>query len=183
MEHTVRPVRAEEWSQAKDMRLDALRDPVAHLAFLETYEQAAAQPDSFWQNRAARAGEGKHARQFVAERPDGHWLGTLTVLIEASGVEGPFGDVPEAPQAHFVGVFVRPGARGSGIAQDLFRAGADWAWAVSDPRVTRVRLYVHEDNTRAHSMYRKAGFAHTGTAIPVPGNNGQREYELALPRP
>ncbi|MBB1246684.1 hypothetical protein GL263_24485 [Streptomyces durbertensis] len=38
----IRPVRPEEWPQVKELRLAALRDPAAPIAFLETYEEAAA---------------------------------------------------------------------------------------------------------------------------------------------
>lgn len=48
----VRPIRADEWPKAKELRLLALKDPAAPIAFLETYEQAATEPDSFWQERA-----------------------------------------------------------------------------------------------------------------------------------
>ncbi len=58
MDHVIRPVPTEEWAKAKEIRLAALKDPVAHLAFLETYEQAVERPDSFWQDRAAQAAEG-----------------------------------------------------------------------------------------------------------------------------
>ncbi len=56
--YVVRSINADEWPAAKALRLVALRDPIAHLAFLETYEQAAARPDSFWQERAAGAAKG-----------------------------------------------------------------------------------------------------------------------------
>lgn len=71
MNHVIRSIRADEWPAVKELRLAALRDPVAHLAFLETYEQSAARPDSFWRERAAGAAEGDGARQFVAVGPDG----------------------------------------------------------------------------------------------------------------
>nr|WP_221374033.1 GNAT family N-acetyltransferase [Actinoplanes polyasparticus] len=57
MTHTIRAVRAEDWTLAKEIRLAALRDPAALIAFLETYDQAAAMPDEFWQGRAAGAAE------------------------------------------------------------------------------------------------------------------------------
>lgn len=57
MNYVIRPVRAEEWALAKELRLAALQDPVAPVAFLETYEQAVAQPDEFWQDRTARGAE------------------------------------------------------------------------------------------------------------------------------
>ncbi|MBC3841409.1 GNAT family N-acetyltransferase [Streptacidiphilus sp. 4-A2] len=183
MKHTIRNVRHEDWKKAKDLRLDALRDPVAHLAFLETYERAAAQPDDYWQSRAARSGEGISSRQFVAEAEDGSWLGSVSVLVELPGAEDVFGGAPELPQTHVVGVFVRPGARGTGLAGELFRAALDWSWSLTEPRIERVRLYVHEDNARAEALYRKAGFRRTGVTIPFPTDTTQIENELAVDRP
>lgn len=183
MTHTIRAVRTQDWSQARALRLDALRDEIAHLAFLETYADAAARPDSFWEERTAGVAEGRSARQFVAEQPDGRWLGTLTVLVERPGTEGVFGAPAEVPQTHVVGVFVRPEARGTGLAAELLRTGVEWSWALAEPRVGRVRLWVHEDNSRAEALYTQAGFTHTGASAPMPGDDTRREHELALPRP
>jgi RimJ/RimL family protein N-acetyltransferase len=182
MDHTIRAVRHDDWTRVKQIRLDSLRDPVAHLAFLETHEQAAAKPDDFWQGRAAGAAEGTSARQFVAEAVDGRWLGTVSVLIERPGVQGVFGNLPEQAQTHIVGVFVRPEARGTGLAEELFRAALEWSWSIAEPRIERVRLFVHEDNARAAAMYGKVGFKRTDVSVPVPGDPTRREIELALVR-
>jgi ribosomal protein S18 acetylase RimI-like enzyme len=182
MKHAIRSVRQEDWTKIKALRLDALRDPVAHLAFLDTHEQAAARPDDFWQDRAAGAAEGKTTRQFVAEAADGHWLGMVTVLVERPGVETFFGDVPEVPQTHIVGVFVRPEARGTGLAEELFQAALGWSWSLTEPPVERVRLFVHEDNARAEAMYGKVGFKRTGLSVPVAGQPTRSDNELALLR-
>ncbi|MET7397568.1 GNAT family N-acetyltransferase [Dactylosporangium sp. NPDC005572] len=180
MTYTIRAVRAEDWPLVKEIRLAALRDPVAPIAFLETYDAAAAMPDEFWQGRAAGAAEGKSVRQFVGEGPDGSWSGTVTVLVEPAGVQDYFGETSEIAQTQVVAVFVRPEARGGGLAEALFRAALDWSWALTEPYVERVRLYVHEDNARARAMYEKAGFKPTGvTATSAAG----REVELAVERP
>ncbi|WP_406193196.1 GNAT family N-acetyltransferase [Kitasatospora sp. NBC_01560] len=182
MKQIIRAVQAEDWAKVKEIRLSALRDPLAPVAFLETYEDAAAKSDTFWQERTAGAAEGVLVRQFVAEDAAGAWLGTVSVLVERAGVEGVFGTVPDAAQTHIVGVFVRPEARGSGLAQELFAAALEWSWQLAEPRIERVRLFVHEDNPRAHALYLKAGFATTGFTVPVPGDAGRLEIELAVPR-
>lgn len=113
--YVIRSIRADEWPAAKELRLAALRDPVAPLAFLETYEQAVARPDSFWQERAAGACEGADgAQQIIAEGPDGIWVGTLTVLVEEPGTTDWAGFAVERKQGHVVAVFVRPEERGAG---------------------------------------------------------------------
>ncbi|MER5863228.1 GNAT family N-acetyltransferase [Kitasatospora sp. NPDC002040] len=180
MNHIIRAVRHEDWARIRALRLDALLDPVAHLAFHDTHERAAAQPDDFWQGRAAGVAEGRAGRQFVAEAEDGRWLGTVSVLVERPGVETFFGDVPELAQTHIVGVFVRPEARGTGLAAELFRAALEWSWSLAEPSVERVRLFVHEDNVRAEAMYGKVGFKRTGHSVPAAG--ARSDYELALRR-
>jgi len=185
MEHVTRVVRADEWALVKELRLAALRDPAAPIAFLETYEQSAAQPDAFWQGRALSGSEDGNGevRQFVAVAPDGRWDGSVTVLIERPEAQPRFGEAAEIHQAHVVGVFVRPEARGRGLAEELFRAGMDWAWSLGEPRIERVRLYVHEDNARAAAFYRRIGFTPTGETVPMPGDPSARELEYAVGRP
>jgi RimJ/RimL family protein N-acetyltransferase len=179
MTNTIRAVRAEDWPLVKEIRLASLRDPAARIAFRETYEQAAALPDDFWQGRAAGAAEGRSLRQFIGQDADGRLLGTVTVLVEVPGVQGVFGDTPQVPQTHIVAVFVRPEARGTGLAEELFGAALEWSWSLPEPHIERVRLRVHEENTRAEAMYEKVGFKRTGAAVSV---SAGREVELAIQR-
>ena len=180
MNYKVRSIRADEWPAVKALRLLSLQDPVAHLAFLETYEQAAAHPDSFWQERAVSSAEGASgAQQIIAEGPDGEWVGTLTVLMEEAGVTDWAGFPVERRQGHVVAVFVRSDHRGIGLTEVLFDAGLEWAWAQG---AERVRLIVHEDNERAQRLYRKVGFVPTGVTVPLGQANGERELEFAIER-
>ncbi|MFJ6464160.1 GNAT family N-acetyltransferase [Streptomyces sp. NPDC091387] len=185
MDYVIRPVRAGEWQLVKELRLAALRDPVAPVAFLETYEDALERFDDFWRERtaaASEAGDGE-VRQFVAVAPDGSWAGSVTVLIERPDGENVFGAAADVHQAHVVGVFVRPETRGGGVAEELFRAGMDWAWSLGEPRIERVRLYVHENNPRASAFYRRIGFVPTGETVPMRGDPTARELEYAVARP
>lgn len=174
----VRPIRADEWPEVKELRLLSLKDPAAPIAFLDTYERAAAEPDSFWQERARNAADGTLVRQFVAEDQDGTWSGTVTVLIEDPGDDAVFGGAIERRQAHVVGVFVRPESRGSGVIDALFETAVGWAWSVTD--VARVRLYVHQDNARAESTYRRHGFVRSGETVPMKGDPSKVEREMVL---
>ncbi|MEU8530385.1 MULTISPECIES: GNAT family N-acetyltransferase [Streptomyces] len=183
-DYLIRPVRADEWEKTRELRLAALQDPAASIAFLETYDNALAQPESFWQGRAEGASEGSTtARQFVAEAPDGTWAGTITVLVERPSDEVRFGEAAKVDQTHVVGVYVRPEARGTGVTEALFQAGVDWSWTLPDPAVQRVRLYVHEDNARAAAFYRRFGFTATGETVPMPGDDGALELEYEIRRP
>ncbi|WP_406837885.1 GNAT family N-acetyltransferase [Streptomyces sp. AHU1] len=180
--HEIRSIRSDEWRQVKELRLDALRDPVAHLAFLETYEDAVAKADDFWRDRASGAALGTTERQqIVAVGEDGAWAGSVTVLVEEAGVPDVFGTVPEHRQGHLVGVFVRPEYRGSaaGVTRGLFDAALAWSWEAG---LERVRLFVHEKNGRAEAFYRKAGFLPTGGTAPVPGGTGELELEFVIGR-
>ncbi|MEU5714999.1 GNAT family N-acetyltransferase [Streptomyces sp. NPDC020403] len=183
MDYTVRAVRSEDWQQARQLRLLALQDPAAPVAFLETYENAVRKPDGFWQERTDQVAEGRSARQFVAERPDGSLAGTVSVLVERAADDAVrFGTPAEFDQTHVVGVFVRPQDRGRGVADALFREAVDWSWSLTDPRVERVRLYVHEANQRAAAFYRRIGFVPTGQSTPVPGDPSSREVEFEIRR-
>ncbi|MEU7067600.1 GNAT family N-acetyltransferase [Streptomyces sp. NPDC046161] len=183
-EHVIRPVRGDEWKKAKELRLLALRDPAAAVAFLETLEAAEAQPDEFWQGRTERASQGRGARQFIAEAADGQWDGSVTLLVEAGGVPDYFGEVVEQEQGHMVGVFVRAEQRGTGLTEALFRAALEWAWSLEEPALERVRLFVHEENPRAEAFYRRFGFRESGVTVPMPGDaGGAKEREYVFQRP
>ncbi|MFF4486777.1 GNAT family N-acetyltransferase [Streptomyces sp. NPDC001544] len=180
MNYVIRSIRADEWPAVKALRLLALRDPIAHLAFLESYEEAEAKPDSFWQERAAGASEGSSTvRQFVVEGPDNEWAGTLTVLMEESGTKDWAGLPVERRQGHVVGVYMRPEHRGCGLTEVLFDEAVQWAWAAG---AERVRLMVHEDNGRAQRFYRRAGFRPSGVTVPFFRDAAQRELEFVLER-
>lgn len=179
--YVVRAVRADEWRAVRELRLAALLDPVAHLAFLETYEAAVARPDTFWKERAAGAAEGaRERRQFVVENVadvadgDGGWVGTVTVLVEEAGVRDFFGGIVERRQAHLVAVFLRDGHRGKGVGEAMFAAAVEWA---REAGVERVRLFVNEGNGRAAAFYRRVGFVPSG--VTVEGDEG-RELEYVL---
>ncbi|MFJ8012484.1 GNAT family N-acetyltransferase [Streptomyces sp. NPDC096339] len=180
-DYVIRAVRGDEWEKVKELRLVALRDPAAAVAFLETEENALSQEDAFWQQRAAGAAEGRGARQFIAEAGDGRWVGSATVLIEAQGATDYFGEVVEQQQGHVVGVFVRPEQRGSGLVERLFDAALEWAWSLEEPVTERVRLFVHEDNARAEAFYRRYGFESSGVLVPLETGAKEREYVFTRP--
>ncbi|MBS1698082.1 MAG: GNAT family N-acetyltransferase [Actinobacteria bacterium] len=165
MSFAVRRVEAAEWAQVRDLRLRSLRDPVAALAFLDTIESASAQPDEFWQHRAAQAAEGGPNGQFVAIAADGDWFGSATVLG--------FRDAAES--ALVVGVYVAEGHRGGGAIEALLDACAAWA-AAGD--FTELVLEVHVDNHRAQAAYERCGFTRTGQI--TEHENGQ-EYVMLRP--
>lgn len=158
MSVSVRRVAADEWQRVRDLRLDAVRDPAAAMAFLYSFEQESAHEDDFWRSRAANAATGDSVAQFVAEH-DGAWIGTVTVIRWAPGSTDHQGRVVAEPRGDIVGVFVRPEHRGVGTIDALLDAAAEWAHSLGD---RALRLDVHEDNLRAQAAYRRAGFRDTG---------------------
>ena len=164
--YTVRPVRAHEWREARALRLTALRDDVAAIAFLTTYDEAAARPDGFWREQtqasSVDAGEEAVARQFVAISEDGTWVGSAVALVEEAGQRNYAGSVTEHPGGAVVGVYLRPEHRGRGVMEDLLDGVTAWLRARGLPRA---RLNVHADNVRARRLYEKAGFRATGTQV------------------
>jgi GNAT superfamily N-acetyltransferase len=175
--YTIRPIRASEWREVRALRLAGLRDEAAPLAFVESYDEGAAMPDSLWIDRAAGssvdAGPAAAARQFVAVADDGGWVGTVVVIVESAGEKDFEGRTVESAGGHVVGVFIEPRHRASGLVERLFEAAIDWA---RERGLTRVRLYVHTENRRAEDAYRKCGFEPTG--VRLAGALGQ-EIEMA----
>lgn len=154
----IRRVRAEDWRQVRESRLEALRDEAAPIAFLDSVENATAQSDEFWQDRAANAATGEAVAQFAAV--DGSdWVGSATVLRRAAGETDHHGRTLVAARGDIVGVFVRASHRGQGVVDALFETAGAWARALGDESLT---LDVHVDNRRAQAAYRRAGFVPTG---------------------
>jgi ribosomal protein S18 acetylase RimI-like enzyme len=165
-QYEIRPVHADEWRQIKALRLRALSDEAAPMAFLESYAEASTRPDGFWEDRArgssVEAGPGAGARQFVAVTEDGGWVGTAVALVEKAGDADFQGAVIERSGGHVVGVFLCPRHRGRGVVGRLLQAVTDW---LRETGLEHARLYVHADNARAQRSYEKAGFRPTGTRI------------------
>ncbi|MBO3085999.1 GNAT family N-acetyltransferase [Cellulomonas fengjieae] len=158
---SVRRVRADEWETARDLRLDALRDEAAGIAFLETFEHASAAPDQLYRDRTAHAADGDEVAQFVAV-DGGTWVGSVTVLVQRAGSVDYHGTTIERSRAALVGVYVRPDQRGTGLIDRLVETAADWSRARG---VDQLALGVHRDNARAQGAYRRAGFAPSGVTF------------------
>ena len=176
--YDIRPVHASEWRQIKALRLRALSDEAAPMAFLDSYADASTRPDGFWQDRArgssVEAGPGAGARQFVAVTGAGDWAGSAVALVEKAGDVDFEGAVVDKPGGHVVGVFLCPEHRGQGVLERLFRSLTDWLREIG---LDSVRLYVHAENVRAQRAYEKAGFRPTGTRIAGPIG---AEIEMAM---
>jgi ribosomal protein S18 acetylase RimI-like enzyme len=161
MTTVTRRVRADEWEQVRELRLAALQDDAAPIAFLETYGKAASEPDEFWQGRTSGGASSDSAAQFVAVH-QGAFVGTVTVLVQDAGALDHHGRPVERRRAVVVGVYVRPEHRGSGVVEDLFEAAVQWTRGCGIGELT---LDVHSDNARAQAVYRRAGFEPSGESF------------------
>ena len=172
-ELSVRRVRPEDWRRVRALRLEALRDPMAPVAFLESVETARARPDTDWQSRAADAAVGDGSAQFLAVRGE-DLIGSLTVIVRKAGVPDYFDRVPEVDLPTVVGVYVSPSARGIGVIDALLSEAARFAAGRGDRELT---LDVHETNLPARRSYERAGFAVHSEFL---GGNGR---ELGMVKP
>jgi GNAT superfamily N-acetyltransferase len=168
----VRRVRADEGPRIRELRLEALADPVASIAFLETTEQALARPDAEWAERAERNATASDQVGFVAVLGDEH-VGSVVAFLRRAGEPDYFQRVPTVDTATLVGVYVSPRARGRGVIDALIGAAKDWARDAGFPELT---LDVHERNVVAMGSYRRAGFEVVGEFT---GDDG-REIAMAV---
>ncbi|MFT4235202.1 MAG: GNAT family N-acetyltransferase [Microbacterium sp.] len=142
---TIRRVGVDEWERVRDLRIEAVSDPAASVAFMSTLADEQARDDQFWRDRTTNAAWGSAAAQFIAEI-DGQWIGTVTALTDQT-------------TANIVGVYLNPPHRGQGILAQLVDAAANWAREIGRSALT---LDVHAENPRARAAYTKLGFAPTG---------------------
>ncbi len=160
-EVTVRRIRADEWAAVRALRLEAVSDPAAPLAFLHTFDEESAHDDGFWRDRAAHAAEDDDAAQFIAES-DGRWVGSATLLLREPRTVDHHGRAVITRRADVVGVYLAPDHRGSGILGRLVDAAGAWAHARG---ATSLTLDVHRDNERARRAYLRLGFVPTGVTF------------------
>lgn len=158
MRYTVREARSEDWRSLRELRLAALRDPVASVAFFEPYQVAAELGRSDWERRATSSAK---RATYVGVAEDGGWAGMLAVF-EKERV------------ARVVGVYLLPEHRGTGLGAQLLRSAIAWAGE------REVRLHVHENNERAARFYAGLGFRPTGESQVDPRDRSLRAFELSL---
>lgn len=161
----VERVRPQDWPDWKRIRLEALAD--TPIGFLELLADAERRTDAQWEDRTTAAAEGDAHGLWLA------WDGERPV--------GCAGAVRYRPGEDVVvyGVYVSPSARGAGTLDRLLEAVTGWARVLDG--VTRLRLEVHEDNTRARAAYGRRGFVETGGVAPYPPDPTRQELEMARP--
>ena len=172
MDHSgyeVRRVRADEWRQLREIRLEALKD--TPIGFGERYEDACVKPEQDWRDRAEKSAQSAQTAMFVAIDESGQFVGMTGVFTKPE----PESLSQSAAAAHpavvvnnmvIYSVYVTPAHRGAhrGVASLLFDAVIRWSREVAGAR--EIMLSVHEKNDRAHAFYQRYGFVDTGELIP-----------------
>ncbi|MFC7489957.1 MULTISPECIES: GNAT family N-acetyltransferase [unclassified Knoellia] len=158
-EISVRPLGEEDWQQYRDARLTALRESPE--AFAATVEEEEAFDEDFWRLRM------KRSARLLAERENG----TLGIVsVGRSSDENP-------KTSELFGLWVRPEARGSGVASALVRAGARLA---RDQGQTQLAYWVGSDNGRAVAFASGFGFRPTAERRPMRVKSEDDEDEVAM---
>lgn len=162
--YLVRRVGGDDWQAARDLRLEALGDPAAAVAFLTRLGDAVMRSDDEWRQRTLAAAKQPDVAQFVAVDAEGHLVGSATGLRPSQDRAGQI-DSTNRP-ANVVAVYVQPRHRGCGAVRHLLEATEAW---LRDCGEQEAVLHVHEQNLRAHAAYVKHGYVDTGVRIPVEG--------------
>jgi ribosomal protein S18 acetylase RimI-like enzyme len=162
---TVRRLRAEEWAELRELRLQALRtDP---LAFGSTLARELDFPESRWREWAERGANSTESSTWVAADRSGRFLG-IAVLAFVDGGWNVFS------------MWMAPEARGLGVGSRLLDSAL--AWLAADRPEAPVRLLVNPRQAAAVALYRSRGFLPTGRAEPL-GHSGEERTEEFFRRP
>jgi ribosomal protein S18 acetylase RimI-like enzyme len=156
----VRLAQPDEWAVVRDVRLAALAD--APDAFASTLGRETGQTEAEWRSRIA-------ARPWFLAWHEGQPAGLVAMFPEQT--VGP-------PDWHLVSMWVRPEARGAGVADRLVAAVLAHAKAAGAAQVT---LWVVIGNDRARAFYQRMGFMPTGRrqVYPRAGTTDLDEEEFA----
>ena len=138
-----------EWEAYKRLRLEALRTEPQ--AYGKSYEELAARPDSYWQERLAGAQRGDHMLLFAKE-------GSEVVGVVAAASEN--GEKIKH-RVHVDEVYVLPDSRGKGVARMLMEALEKHCLDLG--YVIVLSLNVAHTQEAARHLYESLGFKEIGT--------------------
>jgi GNAT superfamily N-acetyltransferase len=160
----VRRVEPGEWASLRRVRLAALADSPA--AFASTVERERAFDEAEWRRRVAWP-------WFLA------WQGGVPVGVVAAAAKTRPEDGVPYPSWELVSMWVAPGFRGGGVADQLVAAVVEHARGDGAARAT---LWVADGNPRARAFYLRLGFQPTGFRQAYRRQDGTEfnEDELAL---
>jgi ribosomal protein S18 acetylase RimI-like enzyme len=143
----VRAVGPDDWAAWRALRLIALEEsPEAFSSRLADW-QGEGDREERWRERLASVPF--NVMSFDGDR----------VMAMASGV-------PDGDSVELISMYVRPDARGTGVAGAVVEEVARWA---AERGAAAVILAVRESNGRARAFYRRLGFAEAGSVSTDPG--------------
>ncbi len=154
----IRRVAPNEWKLYRQLRLDALRDSPD--AFASTFDRERAFTRWTWKVRLQSA-------VTVIAYLDGRPVATATLI----------GDRRLPSGREIVAMWVRPDARGQGIAGQLLAHLVEVARAGG---ATRIALWVADGNDTARRVYLAAGFEPTGDRDVIRDGLGEELLARAL---
>jgi RimJ/RimL family protein N-acetyltransferase len=156
----IRPARPTDAPLLRELRLRALRDSPD--SFGPTFEQAAAEPEEYWERWAGGADGRFHV--FLAFDGDGAPLGLVSGSVRQPGLGG------------FGALWVSPAARGSGLGRRLVETVCT---RLEELGCRRITLSVTDGNP-AERLYESLGFARTGERHPL--RDGSPLFEVTMAR-
>ena len=160
---SVRSLGEDDWQDYRSVRLAALRESPA--AFAATVDDEEAFDEDLWRERMRRSA------RLVAER-SGEAIGVVSVGMA---------DAEEGNAGELFGLWVRPDARGSGVATRLVKQGASLAAARGQSHLV---YWVGTENGRAVAFASGMGFRPTDYRRPmgvVSEEDGEEEIAMVLP--
>jgi ribosomal protein S18 acetylase RimI-like enzyme len=164
---TVRALGEDEWEQYRSVRLNALEESPE--AFVATVDEERAYEEDFWRTRMRRS------QRLLAEQ-EGAPVGVASV-----GQARHEGEKDNEKVAELFGLWVAPAARGTGVATQLVRAGAD---AARRQGRSHLAYGVGADNGRAVAFASGFGFRPTDSRRPMRvkgGDDDEDEIAMVLP--
>jgi ribosomal protein S18 acetylase RimI-like enzyme len=156
----IRVVQAEEWEQARDLRLRAVAD--APEAFGRSLEEEERLSEAGWRERVAPSDS---RVWFVDATDDDEFVGMAVGFLD-----------DESKTAYLGGMWVEPGRRRSGIGKRLVDTVIEWGRARG---AVRIELEVNELTRPAVALYQACGFAPTGHSRRFPSNPSATALEMA----
>ena len=156
---TLRRATPDDWPTYRELRLRSLE--LAPDAYGSTLAAEIVQPEEFWRHRLANS---------------------QTLLAEVEGIAAGIGtgirDPHEIGSREVVGVWVEPGYRRRGIAEQLIESLALWA---QDAAAHALALWVSDGNDTARRLYERTGFVATGERDVVRGTLMEERMRCPLP--
>lgn len=158
----IRPLRANDWSAYRDLRLRALAG--APDAFGATLEGSLAIGEERWRQLARDADGSELGATLVVDGDDDGLVASCSVRVgERPGLGRVFA------------MWVDEGHRGRDLGRHLLEAAETWALAAG---LSELRLHVTRGNVAAERVYARAGYRPTGEEQPLREGSDRVAIEL-----